>query len=341
MVSINILVALFLLPLTLSAPLFGLFEDDDNETPPTPLSVTDLETDFLRAAQFSRVAYCSNAAVTAWECGGPCDEIGKGVKVIQAGGDDGLIPMCEWRLLPSRYTRLDYSRLEIDFVAHDPTTNSIVVAHQGTNSKNLLSILNDAQFLLKDINTDRFTSAKDKDIEVHDGFQKTFERTADGVLDGVKRGLADFNSTKVQVTGHSLGASVAILDALMLKQELDSSVEIQTTLFGTPRVGNQEFADFVDATLGSTLTRITNQNDPVPLVPPHTFGYQHPSGEVHIKAVDASGQATDVVSCAGQENESDGCSSGNGVLGLLKLDVPAHKGPYFNNISFSGKACPL
>ncbi|KAL0057375.1 hypothetical protein AAF712_015984 [Marasmius tenuissimus] len=309
-----------LISIVVSAPLFGLFEDD-NETAPTPLSVPDLESKFLRAAQFSRVSYCSSAAVTAWECGGPCDEIGKGVKVIQAGGDDGLIPMY--------------------FVAHDPTTNNIVVAHQGTNSKNLLSILNDAQFLLTDINTDRFTSAKDKDIEVHSGFQKTFERTADEVLDSVKRGLADFNSTKVQVTGHSLGGSVAVLDALMLKQELDPSIEIQTTLFGLPRVGNQEFADFVDTTLGSTLVRITNQDDPVPRVPPRLFGYQHPSGEVHIKSVNPGGQATDVVTCEGQENESDGCSSGNSALDVLKLDVPNHKGPYFDNISFSGKACPL
>ena len=80
--------------LTFSAPIFGGLFEDDNETPPAPLSVPDLESKFLRAAQFSRVAYCSSAAVTAWECGGPCDEIGKGVKVIQAGGGASLFVLC-------------------------------------------------------------------------------------------------------------------------------------------------------------------------------------------------------------------------------------------------------
>ena len=172
-----------------------------------------------------------------------------------------------------------------DFVAHDPETQSIVVAHQGTNSRDMygfplpsmdpqflnvfcrLSLLNDAQLLLDDINTDRFPSARGKDIEVHDGFQKTFERTADEVVAAVERGLVEFNVTKVHVMGHSLGTSpddsldidtsklttgassggsIATLDALLLKQELGDLVEITTTVFGVPRVGNQEFADFVD-----------------------------------------------------------------------------------------------
>ncbi|KAL0058908.1 hypothetical protein AAF712_014390 [Marasmius tenuissimus] len=227
-----------------------------------------------------------------WECGGPCEEVGKGVKVIQAGGDDGLIP--------------GY------FVAHDPTTESIVVAHQGTDSRKILSILNDAQLLLRDINTKRFTSAKGKSIEVHDGFQKTFERTADEVVAAVQRGLTEFKVKKVHVMGHSLeipsaGGAIATLDALLLKQELDSSIEVTTTVFGAPRIGNEEFADFVDETLAPTFTRITNQKDPIPRVPPRLFGYQHPSGEVHINAVNKEGQATDIVECEGQENESDGC----------------------------------
>lgn len=43
-------------------------------------------------------------------------------------------------------------------------------------------------------------------IQVHSGFQETFERTADGLLAGVMKGLADFGVKKVVVTGHSLGA---------------------------------------------------------------------------------------------------------------------------------------
>jgi hypothetical protein len=43
------------------------------------------------------------------------------------------------------------------------------------------------------------------DIQVHDGFQQTFERTADGILEGVRSALASTGVSRVLVTGHSLG----------------------------------------------------------------------------------------------------------------------------------------
>lgn len=55
-------------------------------TPPTPLSQETVNTEFLRPAQFSRVAYCSSQNVTAWTCGAPCEALGGGVEVLQAGG---------------------------------------------------------------------------------------------------------------------------------------------------------------------------------------------------------------------------------------------------------------
>lgn len=55
-------------------------------TPPTPLSQETVDADFLRPAQFSRVAYCSSENVTAWTCGAPCEALGGGVEVLQAGG---------------------------------------------------------------------------------------------------------------------------------------------------------------------------------------------------------------------------------------------------------------
>ena len=60
---------------------------------------------------------------------------------------------------------------------------------------------------------------------------------------------------------------------------------------------------FVHMQLGSSLTHVTNQDDPVPILPPRFIGYQHPQGEIHINAVDGNGDATDIVACPGQENE--------------------------------------
>ncbi|KAF5379446.1 hypothetical protein D9615_006564 [Tricholomella constricta] len=299
----TLLWTLSLLHAALASPLsLGLFPTTSTETP-TALSQETVDTEFLRPALFSRVAYCSSAAVTSWECGAPCESMGGGIEVLQAGGDDGLIPMY--------------------FVAHDSATESIVVTHQGTDRKNILSILNDVQLQLVKLNSTRFPGA-DEDIRVHEGFQKTFERTADSVLGGVQAALASKGVNKVLVTGHSLGAAMALMDALMLKQNLDPSVEIKATLFGLPRAGNAAWADFVDATLGDTMTRVSNQNDPVPTLPPRFLGYQHPAREVHIRAVGADGEATDTVACEGQENEN--CSLGNSVFDINIADHSGESG---------------
>ncbi|KAH0583182.1 hypothetical protein H2248_011065 [Termitomyces sp. 'cryptogamus'] len=302
-------------PISIGSILGGLGTTTSSGTP-TSLSQDTVNANFLRPAQFSRVAYCSTGAVTNWQCGGPCSDMGNDIEVLQAGGDGGSIPLY--------------------FIAHDPSTQSIVVAHEGTDPHSLLSILNDVEFPLVSLNSSRFPSANGENVQVHDGFQQTFERTADSVLAGVQNGLASKGVSKVLVTGHSQGAAIAMMDAVMLRQDLDTSVEITTTVFGLPRGGNPAWADFIDTTLGTTMAHMTNQDDPVPLVPPQLIGYQHPSGEVHIRAVDANGDATDVVACPGQENEN--CSDGNS---FLESSVQNHLGPYLENVSFGSAACSL
>ncbi|KII85999.1 hypothetical protein PLICRDRAFT_304796 [Plicaturopsis crispa FD-325 SS-3] len=182
----------------------------------------------------------------------------------------------------------------------------------------------------------RFQLPNQDGVQVHDGFQKTFERTADAVLAGVTSALKSKNVSKIDIAGHSLGAALATMDALMFKQHLPD-VQMSITLFGLPRGGNQEFADLVNANLGSTgFTFITNQHDPVPEVPPRFLGYVHPQGEVHILDDDAQGNAKTIVACPGQENEH--CSEGNS---LLDASVQNHLGPYFQGIKMSAPDCPL
>lgn len=52
------------------------------------------------------------------------------------------------------------------------------------------------------------------DIKVHTGFQKTFERTADGMLEAVRAGLESKGVNKVLVTGHSLGEMLTGLQSV-------------------------------------------------------------------------------------------------------------------------------
>ncbi|KAJ7106652.1 alpha/beta-hydrolase [Mycena epipterygia] len=299
---------LSLFPSALSAPIFGFGSSSDEATgAPTPVSLATVNTTLLRPAQFARAAYCSSSSLTSWGCGLPCQSL-SGVTFLQSGGDQGDIPLY--------------------FIAHDTVDQSLVVAHEGTDPENILSILNDADFVLENINATRFPQAAGKGIQVHSGFQQTFERTADSLLAGVKAQLASTGVSKVVVTGHSLGAALATMTGAMIKDAVDPSVNVVVTTFGLPRGGNRAWADFLDSDVGVTF--VTNQNDPVPTVPPLLLGFAHSSGEIHI--VDSS--QTNLVACPGQDNEH--CATGNS---LFHVSVANHLGPYFDNITFGSAVC--
>ncbi|KAF8484177.1 alpha/beta-hydrolase [Gautieria morchelliformis] len=290
-----------------AVPIFGI----GNTKSHAAVSIlSTAQTDpFVKPARFSQIAYCSPQAVLSWNCGPACDAL-PGIEPIAAGGDDGLVP---------RY-----------FIVHDPTEQSIVVAHQGTNSTNPLSVINDLEFNLEPLDSTLFPGASSS-IKTHDGFALTFARTADEILGNVTAALQSKGVNKVEIHGHSLGAAIAVMDAVFLRQHLDPSVTISTTVFGLPRSGNQAWANFVDQNAPG-LTHIHNKNDPVGRVPPRALGFQHFSGEIHIQANSTS------VNCPGQENQDSECVDGEN---LLHLSVDDHFGPYYDNISMSGDFCPL
>jgi pimeloyl-ACP methyl ester carboxylesterase len=167
------------------------------------------------------------------------------------------------------------------------------------------------------------------DVQVHSGFAETQGSTAEAVLSAVKAGLQSTGTNKVLVTGHSLGAAIATMDALMLRQNLDPTVSIRTVVFGLPRSGNPAFANLIDSQLGSQFTYVTHGKDPVPMMPPRFLGYQHSAGEVHIPS---SGEAG-TIACPGQENVN--CNEGGNWI------ISDHLGLYFAGVEMGKSACPL
>ena len=85
------------------------------------------------------------------------------------------------------------------------------------------------------------------------------------VLAAVQQTLSAHPSTStVTVVGRSLGAVIALIDAVYLPLHLSSSITVKFIGYGLPRVGNQAFADYVDAHV-TQFTRINNKEDPVPV----------------------------------------------------------------------------
>ncbi|EJT98310.1 lipase [Dacryopinax primogenitus] len=263
-----------------------------NTAPVTPLSTAQISA-ITPFAWMTNAAYCSYSAVMSWSCGSACQAL-PGMEVILTGGDNGATP--------------DY------YVAFYPAESAIVVAHQGTTTDNILSLLDDAEAILVGLDQSYFPGTSG--MEVHDGFQQTFERSASAILGAVQSGISTYGASQLFVLGHSLGAAVGLLDGLYLHNHVNLPITVR--FFGLARVGNQAFANYVDSELAG-LYHIVNDNDVVPRLPSTDFGYEQPSGEIFITKV--GGSIYD--SCPGQENY-------NCAIGIFFLDdsTSPHDGPY-------------
>ncbi|KAJ7173675.1 Alpha/Beta hydrolase protein [Mycena filopes] len=265
---------------------------------------------------FASAGYCPGNSTLAWSCGANC-LAHPDFKPIASGGDGEFIQY--W------------------FVGYSPSLKRVIVSHEGTRLNAIVSMLTDASILQTTLDSALFPGIG-SEITVHWGFLEEHAKTATQVLSAVKTALGKYNANHVTLVGHSLvrletfcvvsrclidnsGGALALLDSVYLPLHLPSSVKLNTVVYGLPRVGNPAFANYVDA--HTSLTRINNQKDLVPIIPGEqgvSNNSLHPAGEVHIQA---SGEWD---SCQGQENESNLCSVGDTTI--WTASIANHEGPY-------------
>lgn len=127
-----------------------------------------------------------------------------------------------------------------------------------------------------------------KDAAIHSGFWHAYNNTA--LRPGIHSALKDeflggqsmFSKPRLVVTGHSLGGAMAYLAALDLQKSFDiSKSEIRVVTVGSPRVGNQMFAKFFSRMIPQS-TRLVNNLDIVPTMPPMREGFYHAPNEVWL-----------------------------------------------------------
>lgn len=273
---------------------------------PAPLLEARQSTSTLSTAQvaafkpftfYASTAACNPSTTLTWTCGANCNA-NPTFQPVASGGDG--------------------DRTQFWFVGYDPTLKTVIVSHQGTDTSKIMPILTDVNIIQNPLNATLFPGISSS-VEVHSGFAGTQSRSAPDVLAAVQTALSRHSANHVTLTGHSLGAAIALLDAVFLPLHLPSTVTFKTVTYGMPRVGNQAFADYVDAHV--TLSHVNNKKDPVPILPGRFLGFHHPSGEVHI--TDANGW----VACAGQDNTSDLCTIG-AVPNIFEGEDSDHSGPY-------------
>merc|ERR1712070_1184320 len=94
--------------------------------------------------------------------------------------------------------------------------------------------------------------------EVHSGMLDTYNSVRTGTIDAILGKLASNPGAALRVTGHSMGSSMAELMCVDLLANRGVHCS-QLYTYGTPRTGNQ---------------------DPIPHLPPASFGYVHATTEM-------------------------------------------------------------
>ncbi|KAK8136253.1 triacylglycerol lipase precursor [Apiospora sp. TS-2023a] len=162
---------------------------------------------------------------------------------------------------------------------------------------------------------------------LHAGFAGAYKEIAAPLATALAAATKANPDYKIVFTGHSLGAAVATV-AAAYERAAGHAVDLYT--YGSPRVGNRAFVDFVTKQAGFEY-RVTHLADPVPRLPPIFANYRHTSPEYWLSTGDANTidyTAADIKVCDGYANIQ--CNAGQ-----LGLDIDAH-GNYFEKIATCG-----
>lgn len=139
------------------------------------------------------------------------------------------------------------------------SAGATLVAFAGTDPLNLLNWVSD------------FYLGKPK-ADVHEGFADAAAAVWPQIEPILRR--AKDQNRPIFVTGHSLGAAIALVTVDMAARQFGLK-DAQVYVFGSPRVGRNDFKDRYDALFGDSTFRLVHGRDIVPTVPPSELKFRH------------------------------------------------------------------
>jgi predicted lipase len=157
-------------------------------------------------------------------------------------------------------------------LGYEQALNYIIVSFRG--SKNIINFIDDFNFP----HTDYVVPGCDS-CAVHSGFLSSYNSIRTQVMDNLFKLYSKYPQATLLIAGHSLGgaqATFAALDAQL------AGYRSNLYSYGCPRIGNKNFANFVNSKITGVNIRTVYLEDPVPNLPPISFQFYHGGTEVHF-----------------------------------------------------------
>jgi triacylglycerol lipase len=144
------------------------------------------------------------------------------------------------------------------------------------------------------------------DADIHQGFEDAADAVWMDVGTAIDRCMKDGRT--LVIAGHSLGAAIALVIADRARREKELQ-HAEVYVFGSPRVGRDDFVSRYNDRFGSTTYRLVHGKDIVPTVPPPELGFHHVGRFLHCE----SGQKFDQTRLR-DDVDSDEPRPGNGLF---------------------------
>ncbi|KAF5379658.1 hypothetical protein D9615_005772 [Tricholomella constricta] len=222
------------------------------------------------------------------------------------------------------------------FVARDSKRKEIVIAIRGRHfrmihpchpkidsigrSASIVDLLLDTQVLLVPLITPGVSAPPG--TKVHTGFLVAWNSIVVQVLAIVTQQLKAHFGYSLVTVGHSLGGALATLAAVTLKQNFPET-EIRTYSYGAPRIGNKEFAEYVNADFGPRAFRVVHTTDGVPTIISTSLGYHHHGIEYWQSEDPASKDTTFQCSADGEDPTCSASIPSRGITPAHAMETDA------------------
>ena len=243
---------------------------------------------------FSRVAYCQSQEIDQWSDDATSLTADSALAITGGASAERVVVVTNSTTDTQAY---------VAYFA-EGSTGSVVVSFRGSQSmQNWITNL-------------QFSKAKAyphcSGCETHSGFLKAWESVLQPVTDAVKDMLTNHTGAALFVTGHSLGAALAVLCGAHLSL-VETLPVTGVYTFGEPRVGNTKFAQFFQEGKFDSR-RITHYKDPVPHLPMSSLGFTHVPTEVWYT------EKSDEYRVCDSSGEDSTCSNSAAWDSLLFID---------------------